>query len=93
MWLGPRAQFWLRTWNQTFFFYFCAGKFWSAAPTIAMVLPSQHQNHLEAGRWQAFLSSGHHPKENIEGYKKLINAFVFQLKRPTFDKYSFLMKS
>jgi len=32
MWLGLRAQFWLRTWNQTFFFYFRAGKFWSAAP-------------------------------------------------------------
>ena len=43
MWLVPLlAQFWLRTWNQNYFWGFCAGKFWSAAPTSSEALDLLH---------------------------------------------------
>ena len=44
MWLGRLAHFCLRTWSQNSFFYFRAGKFWSAAPNRGIVTKVNRSN-------------------------------------------------
>jgi hypothetical protein len=55
----------LRTWNQTFFFYFRAGKFWSAAPNIEWCGKMQKNGSTASGRGHGFFPPEFRPEFRI----------------------------